>query len=102
MLGGQPEDGRYVYLREHFGPRADLHFAWFFQAQALLAALLSLPFLLATRNPAEAIQPVQWVGVALFAAAKTLVSRDCAPGDRVTVVRPDGEVPGTLSTLPFL
>ena len=31
-----------------------------------------------------------------------IVSRDCAPGDRVTVVRPDRDVPGTLTTLPFL
>lgn len=41
---GQPEEGRYVHLREHWGHRANLHFLWFFQAQALLAVVLSLPF----------------------------------------------------------
>ncbi|MGI1663847.1 glycine cleavage T C-terminal barrel domain-containing protein [Palleronia sp. KMU-117] len=31
-----------------------------------------------------------------------LVSRECAPGDRVEVVMPEGPQPGTLATLPFL
>jgi steroid 5-alpha reductase family enzyme len=68
---GEPEDGRYVHLRAHFGARADLHFAWFFQAQALLAALLALPFLLVANHPAPAIAPLQWLGVGLFVVAKT-------------------------------
>lgn len=41
---GHAEEGRYVRLREHWGTRADLHFLWFFLAQALLAVLLSVPF----------------------------------------------------------
>lgn len=41
---GHPEEGRYVRLRAIWGARADLHFAWFFQAQALLAVILAVPF----------------------------------------------------------
>ncbi len=67
---GKPEDGRYRALREHWGERADGHFVWFFQLQAALAALLSLPFLVAANNPADTLAPVQWAGVLLFAAAK--------------------------------
>lgn len=67
---GQEEDGRYQALRAHWGDSADLHFIWFFQAQALLAVGLSLTFLLAARNPASELAVVQWAGLALFAAAK--------------------------------
>ena len=67
---GKPEDGRYAYLREHWGERADVQFLWFFQLQALVAALLSVPFLLMAGNPAEALLPVQWFGLALFVLAK--------------------------------
>lgn len=41
------EDGRYAELRAKWGARADLKFFGFFQAQALLDVLLSVPFLLA-------------------------------------------------------
>jgi steroid 5-alpha reductase family enzyme len=66
---GKPEDGRYGHLRAHWGDRADLHLVWFFQAQALLAALLSIPFLLVAINPSKTVSAVQWVGVVLFAGA---------------------------------
>lgn len=67
---GEPEDGRYRYLREHWGARADAHFVWFFQAQALLAVLLSLPFFLIASHPDGSIGPIQWAGLALFLVAK--------------------------------
>jgi len=41
----EPEDGRYSQLREDWGQRFDANALWFFQAQALLAVLLSLTFL---------------------------------------------------------
>ncbi len=50
-LVGKPEDGRYRTLRERWGERAQARFFAFFQAQALLDALLSLPFLVAMRVP---------------------------------------------------
>ncbi|MGA1526034.1 MAG: DUF1295 domain-containing protein [Planctomycetota bacterium] len=68
---GEPEDGRYAHLRAHFGPRANLHFVWFFQAQAVLAVGLSVPFLLWAHSSVAGITSWQWAGVFLFVAAKT-------------------------------
>lgn len=67
---GHDEDGRYARLREHWGASADRHFLWVFQAQALLAALLSLPFLIAAGNPSTELAPVQLAGLGLFVLAK--------------------------------
>ena len=47
---GKPEDGRYRTLRARWGERAQARFFVFFQAQALLDVLLSLPFLVAMRG----------------------------------------------------
>ncbi|MFT6364117.1 MAG: steroid 5-alpha reductase family enzyme [Planctomycetota bacterium] len=41
----EPEDGRYSQLREDWKGRFDANAFWFFQAQAVLAVLLSLTFL---------------------------------------------------------
>lgn len=46
------EDGRYRALRESWGSRAPRNFFLFFQAQALLDAVLAVPFLIACANPA--------------------------------------------------
>ncbi len=67
---GEPEDGRYRHMRQSLGSHPDLHFLWFFQAQALLVALLALPFQLIASNPLSGITAVQWVGVGLFVSAK--------------------------------
>jgi steroid 5-alpha reductase family enzyme len=67
---GKQEDGRYRYLREHWGARADAQFVWFFQLQALVAAILSLPFLLMAANPEPGLASIQWFGLLLFAGAK--------------------------------
>ncbi len=48
---GKPEDGRYRALRARWGARAQGRFFVFFPAQALAAAVLSLPFLVAMRVP---------------------------------------------------
>ena len=45
------EDGRYRMLRQSWSDRAPLHFFLFFQAQALLVVIFSLPFFLAAQNP---------------------------------------------------
>ena len=47
----QPEEGRYVTLRKQWSPHPDRAFFIFFQAQALAAVVLSLPFALAGRAP---------------------------------------------------
>lgn len=43
---GKEEDGRYRELRRRWGPAANRRFFVFFQAQALLDVVFSLPFLL--------------------------------------------------------
>lgn len=51
---GHPEEGRYVQLRNEWKTNLPLHFLFFFEFQALLDVVLSLPFLLAcmdTRVP---------------------------------------------------
>jgi steroid 5-alpha reductase family enzyme len=61
---GQPEEGRYVQLRTKWGRGA---FFAFFQAQAVLAVLLSSPFLLATRTASTALPlPALFVFLAGF------------------------------------
>lgn len=52
-VAGEPEDGRYMALREHWGERASAGMFWFFQAQALVALLFSLPFWAAARSPVD-------------------------------------------------
>ncbi len=63
------EDGRYQDLRRRWAPHADRRFFWFFQVQGALNVVLSLPFLIAARNPEPRIHPAEWTGVALWAMA---------------------------------
>jgi steroid 5-alpha reductase family enzyme len=69
-LGGR-EDTRYAELRERWRSRGreQASFAVFFQAQALVAAILSLPFLLASFNPNDGLAVLEWVGIALWVTA---------------------------------
>ncbi len=63
VLGRTEEDGRYRELRRSWGARAHGYFFVFFQAQALLAWIFSLPILAALRNP----EPLRfWEGLALL------------------------------------
>ena len=65
---GKEEEGRYVRLREIWGDKADLQFAWFFQAQALLAVVLSLPFAYAASSTAAFPAVFDVVAMALWIA----------------------------------
>jgi steroid 5-alpha reductase family enzyme len=69
-LGGG-EDGRYAELRRRWRARGreQLTFAIFYQAQALLAAVLSLPFLFTVFNRHEGLEPLEWAGATLWLAA---------------------------------
>jgi steroid 5-alpha reductase family enzyme len=62
------EDPRYRALRLRWSERGreQPSFFVFFQAQALLAALLSVPFLAASFNPHEGLEPLEWIGVAVW------------------------------------
>jgi steroid 5-alpha reductase family enzyme len=67
------EDRRYRDLRARWAERGreQLSFAIFYQAQAAVAALLALPFVLACFNRSSRIGVVEWVGVALWLVAAT-------------------------------
>ena len=68
-MRGAPEDSRYAALRESYGAKADLFLLGFFLLQAVIAAVLSIPFLVLAYIP-EA--PSVWV--ALLAIGVWLVS----------------------------
>jgi len=61
---GEPEDGRYRNLRAHWRG-SQWKFFLFFQFQALLIVLFSLPFLAVARNPREA-RAWMPIGVAIW------------------------------------
>jgi steroid 5-alpha reductase family enzyme len=68
---GRGEDARYRELRERWRARGQeqARFAVFFQAQALLAAILSVPFALAAFNRSDGLEPLEWAGAALWTVA---------------------------------
>jgi steroid 5-alpha reductase family enzyme len=66
------EDGRYRELRARWKERAHRFFFFFFQAQGLLACVLSLPFLLIAFDRAPGLRPVEVFGFALVLAAAIL------------------------------
>jgi steroid 5-alpha reductase family enzyme len=63
------EEGRYVQLRREWAAQLHIRFFSFFQVQGLLAAFLSVPFLLACLNHRSGLGPFEFVGVALFVVA---------------------------------
>jgi steroid 5-alpha reductase family enzyme len=62
---GDGEDSRYRRLRERYGDRAHHFFFVFYQAQALLAAVLSIPFLLIASDASAGFHVVEVLGAAL-------------------------------------
>ena len=71
---GHGEDTRYRELRRRWRARGreQRTFAIFYEAQALVAAALALPFVLAAFDPHEMLRPVEWAGAALWLAAAGL------------------------------
>jgi steroid 5-alpha reductase family enzyme len=70
---GEPEEGRYVSLREEWskGGSVDLKFLGFFQLQGALNVFLSLPLLAAALNPVPRFSWLEWLAVGIFAIAVT-------------------------------
>jgi len=68
---GEPEEGRYVKLRQEWGASGNLNlkFLGFFQFQALLNVVLSLPMLLAVVNATPGTHPLEVSGVAVWLVA---------------------------------
>ena len=93
---GKGEDRRYADLRSRWRERGreQSSFAVFFQAQALLAALLSVPFLLAAFNEAE-LGVLEWLGAALWVVAalgeavadRQLAAHKADPSNKGTTLR---------------
>lgn len=65
---GMPEEGRYVQLRKDWKTNLSLRFLVFFEFQALLDLLLSLPFLLACLDRRASLGPLESIGVVLWLA----------------------------------
>lgn len=66
---GRPEDARYTSLRARGSPAAALRFFPFFQAQALVAVLLSAPVLIAAFNPDPRFAALEIAAVGLWIVA---------------------------------
>jgi steroid 5-alpha reductase family enzyme len=71
---GTGEDGRYQEIRARVSDRAHRYFFFFYQAQGLLAALLSLPFLLIAFDRRVIIGALEIGGYTLSFAALVLES----------------------------
>ncbi|MES1195348.1 MAG: DUF1295 domain-containing protein [Steroidobacter sp.] len=65
---GQPEEGRYVQLRAEWGTSGNLNFRFFafFQFQALLNVLLSIPLLVAAANSAARMSMLEYMGILIW------------------------------------
>ncbi len=67
VLRHTEEDGRYRALRAEWGSRAGRNFFFFYQAQAAVAVLFSLPILAAMRG--GAVDTLAWAGVLIWFVA---------------------------------
>jgi steroid 5-alpha reductase family enzyme len=63
------EDGRYAALRRQYPRHTWLMFLGFFQLQAVLLVVLSIPFALAASNPSSGLSAWEWSGAALWLVA---------------------------------
>ena len=71
---GKGEDTRYQELRRRWRERGreQLTFAIFYEAQALVAAALTIPFVLIAFNREDGLAPIEWAGAALWLVAAPL------------------------------
>jgi steroid 5-alpha reductase family enzyme len=66
---GHPEEGRYRELRRQWKTNIPFKFLLFYQFQALVCLLMSIPFLAAARNPAPGISALEWSAAIVWAFA---------------------------------
>jgi len=70
VMGHHPvEDRRYQQLRAEWGAAANRKMFWFFQLQAALLVVLSVPFLMACVNPNPKIAMLEWLACGVWAIA---------------------------------
>jgi len=65
----QPEEGRYQQLRKEWKSNSNFKFLLFFEFQALLDVVLSVPFLVAALNPPPELSFLEIAGLATWAVA---------------------------------
>lgn len=65
----QPEEGRYQQLRRDWRSNINLKFLLFFEFQALLDVVLSVPFLVAAVNSKPKLSILEFVALAIWAMA---------------------------------
>lgn len=63
---GKREEGRYLQLRKEWKTHLPLRFLFFFEFQALLDVVLSLPFLIACLNPRAPLGTVEKFGAGVW------------------------------------
>jgi steroid 5-alpha reductase family enzyme len=63
------EDGRYASLRDQFPDRPWLMFFGFFQLQAVLLAVLTVPFAFVAQNQEAVMGPLEWTGIGIWLVA---------------------------------
>ena len=66
---GHPEEGRYVQIRKEWGSNVGLKFLAFFEFQALLCVVLSVPFLAAALNPDPGLTALEHAAFVLWLIA---------------------------------
>jgi steroid 5-alpha reductase family enzyme len=70
VMGHHPqEDGRYAELRRTVAGHEGFFFFWFFQAQALLLAILSIPVLLSNFDSRIGLGLLDYAGIAIWLVA---------------------------------
>jgi len=78
---GRPEEGRYVNLRKKWKTNLGFKFFIFFEFQAVLCVVLSLPFLFPVVNAREGFSRIENAGLILWLAAiagETIADRQLA------------------------
>ncbi|MBL8269472.1 DUF1295 domain-containing protein [Steroidobacter sp.] len=63
---GEPEEGRYVELRQRWAANLNAKFFGFFQLQALLNVILIVPLFIACLNPEPSLHLLEAAGVAIW------------------------------------
>jgi cyclopropane-fatty-acyl-phospholipid synthase len=70
VMGHHPiEDVRYAQLRTEWGAQVNRKMFGFFQLQAALLVVLSVPFLVVCLNPNPGIQTAEWAGMGIWLVA---------------------------------
>jgi steroid 5-alpha reductase family enzyme len=87
------EDRRYADLRRSWGEHTHRNMFWFFEMQALLLAVLSVPGLLICLNPRPQLQPLEYAGCLLWLLA---VSGEALADRQLQRFKADATHPGAL------